>query len=273
MHFFHRLMPMILSLGLGLAGLCETVPLQAAETMEHEGALYHVHRLPTAQQQRLELRWLDDAGKPLSDFGGLQRQLAKEGKTILFATNAGIYERGPKPCGLTISDSKVQVPLNLSPGTGNFYLQPNGVFYLDDSTGPAVVSSREYATLTVRPRIASQSGPLLLRKGIIHPAFNAGSPNKRQRSAVGVHATTKEIIFVMSDREDRGKGSVTFHQISRFFLHLGCQDAVFLDGDISQMITSPAPDTRFTPNTFAAMFVETGLAKEQGANAGAGAQR
>ena len=47
----------------------------------------------------------------------------------------------------------------------------------------------------------------------------------------------------------------TFHQLASFFLTLGCQDALYLDGDISQMITSPAPNTVFTPNTFAAMFV------------------
>lgn len=239
----------------------------ALETIEFENALYQVHRVAAANQPRLELRWLDDSGKPLSDFKGLQTQLAKEGKNILFATNAGIYERGPKPCGLTISNSKIEVPLNLSPGDGNFYLQPNGVFYLDDSAGPAVVTSQEYAALTVRPRIASQSGPLLLRNGTFHPAFRANSPNKRQRSAVGVNAQTKEIIFVMSDREDRDKGRVTFHQISRFFLHLGCKDALFLDGDISQMISSPAPDAKFTPNTFAAMFVEIQPPAEKGAGA------
>jgi uncharacterized protein YigE (DUF2233 family) len=50
---------------------------------------------------------------------------------------------------------------------------------------------------------------------------------------------------------------VTFHQLARLFLHLGCQDALYLDGDISQMITSPAPGTKFSPNTFAAMFVLT----------------
>lgn len=59
----------------------------------------------------------------------------------------------------------------------------------------------------------------------------------------------------MSDREDRVEGRVTFHQLARVFLHLGCQDALFLDGDISQMIVSPAPNAVFSPNTFAGMFV------------------
>lgn len=225
------------------------------ETVEHDGALYHLQCVALAEQPKLHLRWLDDAGKPLGDFNGLQKQLDSEGLKIAFATNAGIYERGPKPCGLTMNDTKIQVPLNLASGDGNFFLKPNGVFYLDDRLGPGVVTAEEYAELTLKPRIATQSGPLLLRQGVIHPAFNPTSVNRRQRSAVGVVATTKEIVFVMSDREDRVKGRVTFHQLARFFLHLGCQDALFLDGDISQMITSPAPGTKFTSNTFAAMFV------------------
>lgn len=237
--------------------LAHTPQILATETVEHEGALYHLHRITAADHAKLDLRWTDPLGKPLSDFGGLQKQLTSEGKTIHFATNAGIYERGPKPCGLTISASKELVPLNLADGFGNFFLKPNGVFYLDATAGPGIVTSTEYPTLNLRPRIANQSGPILLRKGVIHPAFQVSSPNKRQRSAIGIVAATKEIVFVMSDREDRLKGRVTFHQLSRFFLHLGCQDALYLDGDISQMITSPAPGTQFTPNTFAAMFVVT----------------
>ncbi len=242
---------------LTLLGLTITPALLATETLEHDGALYHVYRVPVAVQPRLHLRWLDDAGRPLSNFGALQQQLDREGKKIAFATNAGIYERGPKPCGLTICDSKELVPLNLAEGEGNFFLKPNGVFYVDDQSGPGIVEAGAYPSLTIKPRLANQSGPLILRKGVIHPAFNANSPNLRQRSAVGVVTKTKEIIFVMSDREDRVKGRVTFHQLARLFLHLGCEDALYLDGDISQMITSPAPGTKFTPNTFSGMFVVT----------------
>ena len=236
-------------------GLLILPALLHAETLEYDGALYHLQRIPREQQPKLHLRWLDEGGKPLNDFNGLQKQLDSEGLKIAFATNAGIYKFGPTPCGLTISDTKIQVPLNLASGDGNFFLKPNGVFYLDDRLGPGVVTAEEYSQLTLQPRLATQSGPLLLRKGVIHPAFNPTSINRRQRSAVGLVTATKEIVFVMSDREDRIKGRVTFHQLSRFFLHLGCQDALFLDGDISQMITSPAPGTKFTSNTFAAMFV------------------
>lgn len=232
---------------------------QGIEPIRYEGALYHVQRVPAAAHSRLELRWLDAAGQPLIYFGGLQRQLSAEGKRIAFATNAGLYEKGPKPCGLTLISHHELVPLQLGEGFGNFYLKPNGVFFLDDKTGPGIVDATEYATLHLHPRLAQQSGPLMLRRGVIHPAFRVDSPNKRQRSAVGIVAGTKEVIFVMSDREDRVLGRVTFHQLSRFFLHLGCQDALYLDGDISEMMDAstrlPADAAERPSNTFAGMFV------------------
>lgn len=222
--------------------------------MDYEGGRYHVFRVDCAEWSRLQLAWLGADGKPLQDFNGLRKHLEAQGKHIAFATNAGIYERGPKPCGLTICAGQELVALNLLPGEGNFYLKPNGVFYLDDQKGPGVMEAMEFGQSGLKPRIATQSGPLLLRKGVIHPAFNVNSPNKRQRSAVGVRKKDGQIIFVMSDRDDSIKGRVTFHQLTRLFLHLGCEDALFLDGDISTMVVRPPHNAKFIGNTFAAMF-------------------
>src|SRR4051812_18928338 len=115
---------------LTLVGCTAATHLRAAELVEHDGALYHVHRVEKAGLSSLELRWLGDDGKPLLSFEGLRKQLASEGKGIAFATNAGIYQQGPKPCGLTVCDSQELVPLNLRDSEGNFYLKPNGVFFV-----------------------------------------------------------------------------------------------------------------------------------------------
>jgi uncharacterized protein YigE (DUF2233 family) len=238
-----------------LVGCVAATHLRADEQVEYEGGLYHVHRINKPDLAKLELRWLDRSGKPLLNFEGLRKELADEGKEIAFATNAGIYEGGPKPCGLTVCRGKEEVPLNLQEGEGNFFLKPNGVFYVDDATGAGLMEATEYGRSLLKPRIATQSGPLMLRHGVIHPAFNVNSPNKRQRSAVGVRSSDGQVIFALCDREDRVKGRVTFHQMSRFFLHLGCRDALYLDGDISEMVTNPDADAKFAPNTFAGMFV------------------
>ncbi|MGV3659873.1 MAG: phosphodiester glycosidase family protein [Prosthecobacter sp.] len=237
---------------LGCASLSSHV--MGAETVDYEGGRYHVFRIDRSEWGRLELAWLGADGRPLQDFNGLQKQLGAQGKRIAFATNAGIYKRGPEPCGLTICNSKELVPLNLQPGEGNFYLKPNGVFYVDDHKGPGVMEAAEFGQSGLKPRLATQSGPLLMRKGVIHPAFNVNSPNKRLRNAVGVRHKDGQILFVMSDRDDSVKGRVTFHQLTRLFLHLGCQDALFLDGDISTMLIKPPQDAKFVSNTFAGMF-------------------
>lgn len=229
--------------------------LHAAERLEFQGGIYHIFRVDRKEQHELQLLWQDANGKPLGSFTALQKQLAASGKHIVFASNAGIFERGPKPCGLTISGGVELVPLNLQSGEGNFYLKPNGVFYLDDHKGAGVMEAAEFSRSGLKPRLATQSGPLLLRKGAMHPAFNENSPNRRLRNGVGVRASDGQIIFAMSDRLDRTKGRVTFHQMASLFLHLGCKDALYLDGDISDMIVEPAPDATLTPNTFAAMFV------------------
>lgn len=237
---------------LGCATL--TSHLHGAETLDYEGGRYHLYRVDKADWPRLQLAWLDESGRPLGDFNGLRKQLATRGRKLIFATNAGIYERGPKPCGLTVCAGKELVPLNLQSGEGNFFLKPNGVFYLDDETGPGVMEASEFAQSGIKPRLATQSGPLMLRGGVMHPAFRENSPNKRLRNAVGVRKKDGQIVFAMSDRDDAVKGRVTFHQFSRLFLHLGCEDVLYLDGDISSMVVDPKPDTTFISNTFAAMF-------------------
>ncbi|MCB1277475.1 phosphodiester glycosidase family protein [Prosthecobacter sp.] len=231
-----------------------TSHLHGAETVDYEGARYHLYRVDRADWPRLQLAWLDENDKPLGDLNGLRTQLNSRKKQIVFATNAGIFERGPKPCGLTICAGRELVPLSLRDGEGNFYLKPNGVFYLDDQTGPGVMEAEEFEKSGLKPRLATQSGPLMVRNGVIHPAFNVNSPNRRLRNAVGVRKKDGQIIFAMSDRDDSVKGRVTSHQLTRFFLHLGCQDALYLDGDISSMLVDPKPDAVLTPNTFAAMF-------------------
>ena len=231
-----------------------TSHLHGAETVDYDGGRYHLYRIDKVDWSRLDLAWLGTNGKPLGDFNGLRQQLTAQNQKIIFATNAGIFERGPKPCGLTICGGRELVPVNLRAGEGNFYLKPNGIFYLDVQTGPGVMAAAEFANSGLKPRLATQSGPLMLRKGVIHPAFTVNSPNKRLRNAVGVRAKDGQIIFAMSDRDDAVKGRVTFHQFTRFFIHLDCQDALFLDGDLSTMILDPQPGAKFTPNTFAAMF-------------------
>ncbi len=238
-----------------MLGCATSLAGAGAERIEFDGAVFHLYRLDKRRFLELELVWFGKNGKPLSDFTALQKQVADEGRKIFFAMNAGIYERGPKPLGLTIISGKELVPLNLQNGDGNFYLKPGGVFYLDDRHGAGVMETAEFGNSGIKPRLATQSGPLLLRHGIIHPTFKAGSQNKRLRNGVGVRAKDGQVIFIINDRDDRERGRVNFHQFASLFLHLGCKDALYLDGDISDMVVEPPADWKPPANTFAAMFL------------------
>jgi uncharacterized protein YigE (DUF2233 family) len=240
-----------------LLGGVSRAALAGAERVEFAGTVYQLYRLDFSDQGSLELLWQEDDGRPLNHFMGLRRDLEKKGQGVVFAMNAGIFEQGPRPLGLTISAGKELVPLNLRSGEGNFFLKPNGVFFLDDTLGPGVMESQEFARSGIKPRLATQSGPLLLRHGMVHPAFNARSSNRRLRNGVGIRSKDGQIIFALSDREDFGKGRVTFYEFAEFFRNLGCLDALYLDGDISDMLIEPTADVRVAPNTFAGMLVIT----------------
>jgi uncharacterized protein YigE (DUF2233 family) len=167
---------------------------------------------------------------------------------VNFLTNAGIYEPGGVPSGLHEEGGTRLRPLNLKDGAGNFYLKPNGVFGRN-AGGAFITESAAFAARGKGPMFfAIQGGPLLLGGGVRHPAFRKDSPNKLLRSGVGIDADGKVVIAITA----RGE-MVNFWDFAGLFLQLGCRDALFLDGDISQMAVHPAGPV--ASNRFGAMFV------------------
>jgi len=191
-----------------------------------QDARFTVTTIDTAHQH-LELFLKDDAGKPLNGFSRLAAWLKARNKQLRFAVNAGMYHQDYAPVGLLVQDGKQIAPLNLDDGIGNFFLKPNGVFLVSTS-GPKVVESSEYPVLGKGARLATQSGPLLLRNGLIHPAFNPESASRFVRNGVGVAGG--KAIFVVSNHP------VTFHELAVFFRdNLHCKDALYLDGSVSSL--------------------------------------
>ncbi|QYF92047.1 phosphodiester glycosidase family protein [Massilia sp. PAMC28688] len=189
-------------------------------------ARYTVVTVDTSEDQ-LQLFWGDAAGKPFRGFAPLNAWLAQQGRELVFATNAGMYHPDFSPVGLLVIEGREVSPLNLGKARGNFFLKPNGVFLVGPD-GPQVVASSEYPALARGVRIATQSGPLLLRHGRIHPAFKKDSRSRHIRNGVGV--VGNKAIFVISD------DPVTFHEFALFMRdELGCRDALYLDGSISSL--------------------------------------
>jgi uncharacterized protein YigE (DUF2233 family) len=231
-----------------------------AETIDHLGTSYWVYRLK-GQGQKLELYLSAKAGEP-HRFPDLAERVTASGRRLTFALNAGIFEPGFLPSGLHISEGKTIVPLNLetfvktdeAQVTPNFFLKPNGVFFLRGDGTAAVVESARYATLGEKPRLATQSGPLLVATGQVHPALNAESTSKRFRNGVGVTAAG-EVIFACSIL-DRELGLANLHSFATLFRDaLGCPDALYLDGDISYIFiegeTEPIRETNWFGGIFA----------------------
>lgn len=169
----------------------------------------------------------DDHGQPLHRLKRLDAWLKPQGKRLRFAMNAGMYEPDYSPVGLYVADGRELAPLNLAEGEGNFYLKPNGVFLVGE-TGPKVVEASQYPALARGVRLATQSGPLLVHGGRIHPRFAADSKSRQIRNGVGVAGDMA--YFVISDRP------VTLYEFAVYFRDtLQCPDALYLDGAISSL--------------------------------------
>lgn len=180
--------------------------------------------------ENLQVFWGDEQGQPFKRFDKLSAWLQGKGKTLVFAMNAGMYHPDLSPVGLLVVDGKEASPLNTSSGRGNFFLKPNGVFLLSQS-GPRVVETSEYPGLAKGIRLATQSGPLLLRNGVIHPAFSVTSTSRLIRNGVGVCGRTA--VFVIADQP------VTFYEMAVFFRDtLHCKDALYLDGVVSSLYST-----------------------------------
>jgi uncharacterized protein YigE (DUF2233 family) len=180
--------------------------------------------------QRLELFLRDDEGHPFRRFDRLNAWLASRNKRLRFAINAGMFQPDLSPVGLLVQDGQEVSPLNLSDGSGNFFLKPNGVFFVSES-GARIVESSEYPSLAQGVRLATQSGPLLVRNGALHPAIKAASSSRLLRNGVGVSGDT--VLFVISEQP------VSFYELAVYFRdELHCPDALYLDGVVSSLYST-----------------------------------
>jgi uncharacterized protein YigE (DUF2233 family) len=214
--------------GLSLVGPAEA---QACRDVAFEGASYSVCEAARGSDLRLFLEAAD--GRPLGTFGAVNAALAGEGRKLAFAMNAGMYHPDRRPVGLFVAAGQTAGKLQTRPGPGNFGLQPNGVFCVAEDRF-AVVETLAFDATRPDCRYATQSGPMLVIGGQLHPRFLAESDSTYVRNGVGVSADGGTAYFAISN------DAVNFHTFARFFRDgLGAPDALFLDGSISRLY---APD-------------------------------
>ncbi len=200
---------------------------ETCRTMNHDGDGYAVCEVQAAADLRLFLR--DPEDQPIGTFDRLRERVEAEGGRLVFAMNGGMYHSDRAPVGLYIENGEERAPIVTSAGPGNFGMQPNGVFCV----GPdrfAVVETLAFAAAPPDCRYATQSGPMLVIGGALHPRFIAGSDSRYVRNGVGVSADGQTAWFVISD------APVNFDRFARFFRDvLSAPDALYFDGKVSRL--------------------------------------
>ena len=178
------------------------------------------------KKQDIKFYWKDDKQENFRNIQNLKMWLDKNHKTLLFAMNGGMYKQDNSPQGLFIENKNTIMTLDTSSGNGNFYLKPNGVFYITSSNSPFISTTTNFID-NGKIKYATQSGPMLVIDGQIHPAFKAGSTNMNIRNGVGILPDNK-VIFAMSKKE------INFYDFANYFKSMGCKNALYLDGFVSR---------------------------------------
>lgn len=217
-------------------GISPALAAPTCSNEEFEGARYTICDVGNAEEIRL---FWDGEDGPYRSFSALADALKAGGELLGFAMNAGMYDTNFRPLGLYVEDGKEKVGISTTdaaPGTQpvpNFLKKPNGVFYIDEDGNAGILTTEDYLAAELRPRIATQSGPILVIDGELHPMLIPNSSDKTGRSGVGV-CGNGVLRFAISD------GRVNFHEFARLFRdQLGCNNALFLDGGRGVGLYSP----------------------------------
>lgn len=178
------------------------------------------------EKQDIQLYWKDDSSRLIGNFERLNYLLARKQRQLVFATNGGMYMEDRRPVGLFIQQQKTIRSINKAQAEGNFYMQPNGVFYITTDKKATICTTAEFKP---HPSIAyaTQSGPMLLVNGKINSVFKEGSTITNIRNGVGLLPGNK-LLFAMS------RGGVNCYDFAKFFQQQGCTNALYLDGFVSR---------------------------------------
>ena len=142
--------------------------------------------------------------------------------------NAGMYDEDGRPIGLAIVEGSQKRAINRRRGGGNFHLMPNGVFQVRRDGRAEIVTSEKWSPSS-DIRLASQSGPMLVIDGKLHPAFDPDGSSRYIRNGVGI-APNGRPLFVISD------DAVSLGKFARFFRDvLKSHNALFFDGAVSAL--------------------------------------
>jgi len=186
----------------------------------YEGSGYIVVRIDPAKHH-IKTVYKNSDGEVIGDF---KRLYQAYGNQVVFACNAGMFMTDLRPLGLYVQDGHMITPLNTRSASTNFYIKPNGVFYVLYNGLAGICKTEDYRSSDVK--YATQSGPLLTIDGVINSKFNEQSESYRTRNGVGID-TNGKVVFILATLP------MNFYEFASLFLLFDCPNSLFLDGDIS----------------------------------------
>lgn len=168
-------------------------------------------------------------GKPYRSLSELAVGLGDKAGRVAFAMNGGMYDEAGLPIGYYVEGGKRLHTLNRNEGWGNFHLQPNGVFFGTGTRWEVRATDDFAAKVSKRPQFGTQSGPMLVIAGKLHPRIDSDGPSQKLRNAVGVDRQGRA-HFVISE------APISFGKLARYFRdELHTPNALFLDGSVSSL--------------------------------------
>jgi len=202
----------------------ETAMLPAeCQDMTFEGSAFIACTISPAEYD-ISLRRTGPDGKPLER---LDRLAIDDG--FVFAMNAGMYHEDFAPVGLYVEDGKELAPLNTGDAAGNFFMKPNGVFFVTRDGKAGLLETTSFAAARPDVAHATQSGPMLVIDGAIHPRFEPDGQSRYIRNGIGVDGSGRAVFAI-------SRGEVSLGKFARLYRHaLGCRNALFFDGAISAL--------------------------------------
>ena len=206
-------------------------PALAATCREeaHEGVDYAICDVDVTQEVLRLFLYEPDTTRPYGYFSVLNAALEEQGFALGFAANAGMYHEDRAPVGLYIEDGVTVQSVITNAGPGNFGLLPNGILCLRERRID-VIETLRFVDQAPPCLYASQSGPMLVIDGGLHPRFLKDSTSRFYRNGVGTDASGQVAYFVISNR------AVTFYEFGSFFKDvLNVPSALFFDGNVSRL--------------------------------------
>jgi len=198
-------------------------PVSACRVEAYEGSRFTVCD-PGAGELRLIAAGPDEV--PNRSFADVMGKVPID--QVAFAMNAGMFDADGRPIGLAVVEGRLVHAINRRDGGGNFHLMPNGVFLIRRDGSAKVIPSKSFA-LSPAIALATQSGPMLVIDGQLHPKFDADGESRFIRNGVGI-APNGTPLFVISNEV------VSFGKLARFFRDkLGARNALYFDGSVSSL--------------------------------------